>query len=68
MEGDNDQHTIGTKTSEKVRVYIYLRKFPEGHIFTGDIYIFCHKVFFRMYFPPTLEVFNSLFIDSVGLM
>ena len=29
---------------------------------------FCNEVFFRMYFPLALEVYNRLFIESLGFM
>ena len=34
----------------------------------GWTYIFCHEVFFRMYLPLDLEMYNILFIDSLGFM
>ena len=46
---------------------IYLRKLPEVRIFTKG-HIFCHEVFFRMYLPLALEVYNRLSIDNLGFM
>ena len=35
-------------------------------VFSWEGRIFCHKVFFRMFVPLALEVYNRLFIDSLG--
>ena len=45
--------------------FIPLQKLQEVHIFTGGTYTFCHEVFFRMYLPLALEVYNMLFVDSL---
>ena len=34
----------------------------------GRIFCQCHEVFFRMYLSLVLEVYNRLFIDSLGFM
>ena len=31
-------------------------------------FFFCHEVFFSMYLPLALEVYNRLFMGSLGLM
>ena len=30
--------------------------------------MFCHEAFFRMYLPLALEVYNRLFIESLGVL
>ena len=38
----------------------------ERYIFSREGHILCHEVFFRMNLPLALEVYNRLFIDSLG--
>ena len=46
---------------------ISLWKLREVRIFTGGR-SFCHEVFYRMYVPLALEVYNRPFIDNLGFM
>ena len=51
-----------------IALFIYLQKVLEVRTFTGGTYFFCHEVFFRMYLPLALKVYDRLPIDSLGFM
>ena len=37
-------------------------------VFSLEVHYFCQEVFFSMYLPLVWEVYNRLFIDSLGVM
>ena len=61
-------HTCVTPETPCIQTIIYLKKLPEVRIIMRGTYFLQWSIFFRMYLPLALEVYNRLFTDSFGFI